>query len=84
MTVIIISQKEWNDRETYYIRLLEDLRKSKEQSKQMVQELTQGLNKKNEEIQKLNFLVEVLTLNLKVTSEVLQVLKSQEKVRQNG
>lgn len=73
------TEQEWNDMENYYLKQLDKEREQKESANQLVKELTNKINKKNQEIERLDFFTNVLSGSLKAMTEAFHKVKSAEK-----
>lgn len=73
------TEKEWNDMENHYMHEFDKEREQKERAQQLVQELTETIKKKNAEIERLDFCVNVLAGSLQAMTEAFHKLKKWEK-----
>lgn len=77
------TEKQWNDLENYYLGLLDREREQKERAQKLVKDLTDQINKKNDETERLNFFVNILSGALRFSIKEITKLKELEKAN-NG
>lgn len=61
--------------ENYYLARIAKEREEKERAQEMVRELTNQINNKNKEIEKLTFFVECSNLALRASCQAIETLK---------
>jgi hypothetical protein len=74
----VYTEKQWNDMENYYGARLAKEREQKDRAQQHVINLTESIKKKNDEIEKLNFFLEVSRFGLELAVLGLKDLNRQK------
>ncbi|EFV78981.1 hypothetical protein HMPREF1013_00865 [Bacillus sp. 2_A_57_CT2] len=69
------TEQEWNEMENHYMDALDKERQEKERAQEMVHKLTEQINNKNKDIEKLTFFVECSNLALRASCQAIETLK---------
>lgn len=72
------TEKQWNEREDYYIAQLDREREQKKRAQELVNGLTEKLNAKNKQIQVLDSCVNILALVAKQAAVTIEKLRNLE------
>ncbi len=76
------TQRDFDVIESYYIEKLKRERREKERACEIVNNLTYQLCKKNKEIQKLEYFIDVLTKGMNIAGEAMREMR--KTVKKNG
>lgn len=70
------TETQWKAQEDYWFSKLEQATEKTERAQEAVREITKQLANKNQEIKKLTFFIEALTIGLEASSKAIEVLRN--------